>query len=78
VVSQQPDLSFAIPQQKSQTWLLTTFLDEDTRIARGDGGSVFVLVKEVSLAPSTPPEETPPPTLPEEYEAEILPSGTET
>ena len=26
-----------------ESWLLTTFVDEDLRIARGDGGSVFVL-----------------------------------
>jgi hypothetical protein len=34
------------------TWLLTTYLDEDTRVARGDGGSVFVMrrAKEVASA----------------------------
>jgi hypothetical protein len=26
-----------------ETWLLTTFLDGGLRIARGDGGSVFVM-----------------------------------
>jgi hypothetical protein len=26
-------------------WLLTTYLDGSLRIARGDGGSVFVLTK---------------------------------
>lgn len=35
---------FAEGVQQS-TWLLTTFLDADLRIARGDGGSVFVLTK---------------------------------
>lgn len=37
------------------TWLLTTFLDEDTRISRGDGGTVYVLVKDVSFE-DMPPE----------------------
>lgn len=51
LISQQPDLSFPVPQSDSaQTWLLTTYLDSDTRITRGDGGSVFVLVKEVSIS----------------------------
>ena len=29
-----------------ETWLLTTFLDGGLRIARGDGGSVFVMTRE--------------------------------
>ena len=32
--------------EKATTWLINTYIDEDTRIARGDGGSVFVMVKE--------------------------------
>jgi hypothetical protein len=51
IISQSPDLSFPISQQGGGTWLLTTYLDEDTRITRGDGGSVFILVKEVSIDP---------------------------
>jgi len=35
-------------QGGAESWLLTTYLDEDLRIARGDAGSVFVLVKAVS------------------------------
>ena len=50
LISQTPDLSFPIGDQ-SQTWLLTTYLDEDTRITRGDGGSIFILVKDVSIMP---------------------------
>jgi len=50
LISQTPDLSFPIGDQ-SQTWLLTTYLDEDTRITRGDGGSIFILVKDVSITP---------------------------
>lgn len=42
-----PDLDFALPRSdKATTWLINTYIDEDTRIARGDGGSVFVMVKE--------------------------------
>lgn len=28
------------------SWLMTTYLDDTLRISRGDGGGVFVLVKE--------------------------------
>eukprot|EP00193_Tetraselmis_chui_P016341 CAMPEP_0177777844 /NCGR_PEP_ID=MMETSP0491_2-20121128/15608_1 /TAXON_ID=63592 /ORGANISM="Tetraselmis chuii, Strain PLY429" /LENGTH=315 /DNA_ID=CAMNT_0019297019 /DNA_START=99 /DNA_END=1046 /DNA_ORIENTATION=+ len=52
LIKQSPDLSFNIDGEQSQTWLLTTYLDADTRISRGDGGSVFVLVKDASLAPT--------------------------
>lgn len=56
ILSQSPDLSFPLPNsERSQTWLLTTYLDEDTRITRGDGGSVFILVKDVSLSSAPPP-----------------------
>lgn len=42
-----PDLDFALPRsEKANTWLINTYIDADTRIARGDGGSVFVMVKE--------------------------------
>lgn len=46
-LSRAPDLDFALPKsEKATTWLINTYIDEDTRIARGDGGSVFVMVKE--------------------------------
>ncbi|KAK9811718.1 hypothetical protein WJX72_008942 [[Myrmecia] bisecta] len=51
-ISQQPDLSFPISVQQAQTWLINTYLDEDTRVSRGDGGSVFIMVKDVSITPS--------------------------
>eukprot|EP00877_Chromochloris_zofingiensis_P007407 jgi/Chrzof1/291/Cz01g10040.t1 len=54
LISQTPNLSFPISTDNAQTWLLTTYLDEDTRITRGDGGSVFILVKEVSISPPAP------------------------
>lgn len=53
-IAQQPDLNIPISgDQQPQTWLLTTYLDADTRITRGDGGSVFILVKEVSITTTT-------------------------
>ncbi|CAL5229816.1 g13217 [Coccomyxa viridis] len=58
LVSQQPDLQFPIPNDRAQTWLINTYLDEDTRISRGDGGSVFVLVKDVSFPSNLPPSTT--------------------
>ena len=49
-IQQQPDLDFDIPSgQQAESWLLTTYLDDDTRISRGDGGSIFVLVKDVGI-----------------------------
>lgn len=69
ILSQSPDLSFPLPNsEQSQTWLLTTYLDEDTRITRGDGGSVFILVKDVSLNSAPPP----PPTAEQEAVAEAM------
>lgn len=47
-ISGQPPLKFPIRTDKAQSWLLTTFLDEDLRISRGDGGSIFLLLKEGS------------------------------
>ncbi|KAL8249092.1 hypothetical protein R6Q59_005960 [Mikania micrantha] len=47
-ISNQPPLKFSISQANAESWLLTTYLDEELRISRGDGGSVFVLLKEGS------------------------------
>ncbi|GAB2298923.1 prolyl aminopeptidase [Dionaea muscipula] len=47
-ISSQPPLKFSINNPNAESWLLTTYLDEDLRISRGDRGSVFVLVKEGS------------------------------
>ncbi|KAH7619209.1 hypothetical protein Ndes2526B_g06162 [Nannochloris sp. 'desiccata'] len=47
LLSGAPDLKFPIQSPApSASWLLTTYLDDQLRISRGDGGSVFVLVKE--------------------------------
>ncbi|XP_020579401.1 chromoplast-specific carotenoid-associated protein C1, chromoplastic-like [Phalaenopsis equestris] len=47
-ISSQPPLKFPISNTNAQSWLLTTYLDDELRISRGDGGSVYVLVKEGS------------------------------
>ncbi|XP_022870272.1 light-induced protein, chloroplastic-like [Olea europaea var. sylvestris] len=47
-ISTQPPLKFPISGARAESWLLTTYLDDDLRISRGDGGSVFVLIKEGS------------------------------
>ncbi|XP_010276838.1 PREDICTED: probable plastid-lipid-associated protein 3, chloroplastic [Nelumbo nucifera] len=46
-ISGQPPLKLPIPGERSQSWLITTYLDEDLRISRGDGG-LFILAKEGS------------------------------
>ncbi|KAL2473421.1 putative plastid-lipid-associated protein 1 [Forsythia ovata] len=47
-ISSQPPLKFPISSSRAESWLLTTYLDDDLRISRGDGGSVYVLIKEGS------------------------------
>ncbi|CAI0467700.1 unnamed protein product [Linum tenue] len=47
-ISSQPPLKFDISNRSAESWLLTTYLDQDLRISRGDAGSVFVLLKEGS------------------------------
>ncbi|KMZ67354.1 Plastid lipid-associated protein 3, chloroplastic [Zostera marina] len=47
VISGQPPLKVAIPGEGSSSWLLTSYLDKDLRISRGDVG-LFILVKEGS------------------------------
>ncbi|KAK2992209.1 hypothetical protein RJ640_005696 [Escallonia rubra] len=47
-ISSQPPLKFSLSSNKAESWLLTTYLDEELRISRGDAGSVFVLIKEGS------------------------------
>ncbi|XP_051136216.1 light-induced protein, chloroplastic-like [Andrographis paniculata] len=48
-LSNQPPLKFSVSNRNVESWLLTTFLDNDLRISRGDGGSIFVLIKEGNL-----------------------------
>lgn len=47
-ISSRPPLKIPIPNNNAQSWLLTTYLDGELRISRGDAGSVFVLIKEGS------------------------------
>nr|XP_023885244.1 plastid-lipid-associated protein, chloroplastic-like [Quercus suber] len=47
-ISSQPPLKVSFSNSTPESWLLTTYLDEELRISREDGGSVFVLVKEGS------------------------------
>jgi hypothetical protein len=47
-ISSQPPLKFSFANRNAESWLLTTYLDDELRISRGDGGSVFVLIKEGS------------------------------
>ncbi|XP_047094632.1 probable plastid-lipid-associated protein 3, chloroplastic [Lolium rigidum] len=45
-ISGQPPLKVPIPgNNRAKSWLLTTYLDKDLRISRGDGGGLFVLAK---------------------------------
>ncbi|CAL5393118.1 unnamed protein product [Camellia sinensis] len=48
-ISGQSPLKVPIPSERTKSWLLTTYLDKDLRISRGDGG-LFVLAKEGKLA----------------------------
>ncbi|KFK36419.1 hypothetical protein AALP_AA4G121600 [Arabis alpina] len=44
-ITGQPPLKLPFPGNRGSSWLLTTYLDKDLRISRGDGG-LFVLAKE--------------------------------
>ncbi|KAE8728401.1 putative plastid-lipid-associated protein 3 [Hibiscus syriacus] len=46
-ISGQPPLKIPIPGNRSSSWLLTTYLDEDIWISRGDG-ALFVLARQGS------------------------------
>lgn len=44
----KPNLDIAIPGNRgAESWLLTTYLDDDLRVSRGDNGAVFVLTKDI-------------------------------
>lgn len=43
----KPNLDIAIPGNRgAESWLLTTYLDDDLRVSRGDNGAIFVLAKD--------------------------------
>ncbi|CAL5075303.1 unnamed protein product [Urochloa decumbens] len=47
-ISGRPPLKIPIRTNNAESWLLTTYLDHELRISRGDGSSIFVLFKEGS------------------------------
>uniref|UniRef100_A0A453KHD3 Plastid lipid-associated protein/fibrillin conserved domain-containing protein n=2 Tax=Aegilops tauschii subsp. strangulata TaxID=200361 RepID=A0A453KHD3_AEGTS len=47
-ISGQPPLKIPFRSESAGSWLLTTYLDAELRISRGDGSSIFVLFKEGS------------------------------
>ncbi|CAI5514106.1 unnamed protein product [Closterium sp. Naga37s-1] len=48
LVSGAPPLALPIDGERAAGWQLITYLDDDFRIARGDAGSLFVMVREGS------------------------------
>lgn len=46
IIAQTPDLQIPIQGELSQTWLLNTYVDDNMRVSRGDGGSVFVSIRD--------------------------------
>lgn len=48
-ISGQAPFKFPIRNESVQSWLVTTYLDQDLRISRGDNGTVFVFLKDASL-----------------------------
>ncbi len=46
LISQGPELAVPLRSESTQTWTITTYIDADTRISRGDGGSVFIFTKQ--------------------------------
>ncbi|KAG8060883.1 hypothetical protein GUJ93_ZPchr0002g25980 [Zizania palustris] len=48
-ISGQPPLKIPIKTDNAESWLLTTYLDDELRISRSDGSSIFVLFKEGSI-----------------------------
>ncbi|KAH6823353.1 Plastid-lipid associated protein PAP / fibrillin family protein [Perilla frutescens var. hirtella] len=50
-ISSRPPLKFSIASSHAESWLLTTYLDHDLRVSRGDGGSIFVLIKDAISSP---------------------------
>lgn len=47
-ISSHPPLKFSLTNTNAESWLLTTYLDDELRISKCDAGSVFVFIKEGS------------------------------
>lgn len=45
-ISMDPSLELPVLSPRVDTWLITSYMDDDLCVRRGDGGSVFVLVRE--------------------------------
>jgi hypothetical protein len=54
VLAGAPDLRFPINAPGGGSWLLTTYVDGDLRITRGDRGSVYVSVKQGATPAAAP------------------------
>ncbi|CAG9466306.1 unnamed protein product [Pedinophyceae sp. YPF-701] len=73
-----------IDSARATTWLVTTYLDDDTRVSRGDGGAVFILTKEEEYEEFTPEvagfsdtdEPTPSPEVAANPATATAPTGT--
>jgi len=63
------EASLPIQGDQAQTWLITTYLDDNLRISRGPRGSVFILTKDVPPGPA--PGETYGEAAAKLYEAEV-------
>lgn len=49
-MSRQPDLTFPVSGYRRNSWILTTYLDNDTRVLRSEAGSIYVLIKDLSVS----------------------------
>ncbi|XP_051124835.1 plastid-lipid-associated protein, chloroplastic-like [Andrographis paniculata] len=47
-ISSQSPFKFSMSNLNNESWLLTTYLDDDLRISRDDRGSIYVLIKKAS------------------------------
>jgi hypothetical protein len=45
LISQAPEVAVPLRSDSTQTWTLNTYVDADTRICRGDGGSVYIYTR---------------------------------
>ena len=46
LVGQVPSLTLPVNSDEAHTWQLNTYVDDTLRIARGDGGAVFIYARQ--------------------------------